>query len=138
MPHHTKSAADWEISFRELASCNDVDLKGKHPRDKVLRAKWDGILNCPARKNKNMQTTSFGEKPASACNCGYGEYHGRGIGEKSAAERNHNPTAETTVEAAVVPPPELVDLLRRRWMVALSQPLRPECDHQYKVGMFRS
>jgi hypothetical protein len=72
MPKEKKSAADWERSFQELASRNDVGLKGKHPRqDEALKAKWDRIVNCPARINMNnsnkamMQTTLFGERPTT-------------------------------------------------------------------------
>ena len=57
MPNLAKSAADWEKSLQELASDNCVDLKGKHPRNVVLKAKWDGILNCPGwinMYNKNI------------------------------------------------------------------------------------
>ena len=109
MPNLAKSAADWEKSLQELASDNCVDLKGKHPRNVVLKAKWDGILNCPGwrnmyNKNKSkVQRTLFGNQPKDACSCGYGDYHGKGMGEKATAtaiENNHNPPAEAMAALA--------------------------------------
>ena len=64
-----------------------------------------------------MQRTLFGNQPKDACSCGYGDYHGKGMGEKATAtaiENNHNPPVEAmaaavahgAMAAAVAPPPE--------------------------------
>lgn len=139
MPNLAKSAADWEKSLQELASDNRVDQKGKHPRNAVLKAKWDGILNCPGwinmyNTNKSMvQRTLFGNQPKDACNCGYGDYHGKGMGEKATAttaiENNHNPPVEA-IAAAAAPPPEPPAAPP----IFLPPPAEAmACDHQYKV-----